>query len=326
MYIQQNQPLKVLQGEEFNDAIAQLEWELCDYRREGYFAGEGGKKIYYEYFTVEQPRGSIVVIHGLSEFTEKYYELTAYLLGQGYNVFLYDQRGHGFSHRDTCRPELIHINSFDQLVTDLDIYIETKVRPAGDRPIYLYGHSLGASVGLLYLTQHGQKIKKAVLTSPLLVPKLKGLPCWPFRVGIAIHRFFAGKKAKFLLSGEYQVGMPYKHIPGDSAYRVRHCLAYRDKEPRYRSTPMTLGCAWEILNLRRRLLSREVTEGIRVPVYMLCAENDTMVKTRYQGKFAKRCAACTHEILPGANHALHTNSSELLTEALEKILHFLQED
>lgn len=323
MYIRSDRPLNVVPEADFPTAIVQMEQELSHYRREGYFSGADGKKLYYEYFLAPQPRGSVVVVHGLSEFTKKYYELTVYLLNRGYNVFLYDQRGHGRSHRDTDRPELIHVNSFDELVRDLEVYIETLVRPASSVPLYLYAHSMGGAVGMLYLAKHGSKLKKAVLTSPLLVPKMNGLPGWPFLLGVSVHRRFAGDLAKFPLSNEYQVSKPYTPIPGDSPSRVRHCLAYRDREPLYRSTPMTLGCVYHSLKLRRRLLSREVTEAIRTPTLMLCAQHDTMVKTRYQGQFAKQCTACTHEILPGANHALHTNSTELFSQALSRILAFL---
>ena len=322
MYLTQNRSLHIIPEEEFPSAISQIEEELSHIRREGYFAGEGGAKLYYEYFPARDPVGSVVVVHGLSEFTKKYYEIALYFLNQGYNVFLYDQRGHGKSHREVDRPELIHINSFDQLVADLDEYIETVVRPASPVPLYLYAHSMGGAVGILYLTKHGHKLKKAVLTSPLLVPRMNDFPVWPFLIGTAVGQLFRGSKAKFLLSGEYEVGKPYPPIPGDSPNRAQYCRAHREREPLYRSTPMTVGCARSTLKLRRRLLSKQVTEAIKIPTLMLCADTDALVRTKYQGQFAKQCASCTHEILQGANHALHTDSNEILEQALTRVLSF----
>lgn len=314
--------LHIIPEEEFSQGILQVEAELSALRHEGFFTAEDGAKMYYEYFPARDPVGSVVFVHGLSEFTKKYYEFALYFLNQGYNVFLYDQRGHGKSHRDTDRPELIHINSFDQLSADLDAYIETVVRPASLVPLYLYAHSMGGAVGILYLSKHGHKLKKAVLTSPLFMPRMNDLPPWPFLVSTAIGQVFRGPRAKFLFSGEYEVGKPYDPTPGDSPSRMRYCLACRDKEPLYRSTPMTLGCTRNTMKLRYRLLSKQVTESISVPTFMLCADTDTLVRTKYQKQFADRCPACTHEILTGANHALHTDSNEILEKSLKKILTF----
>lgn len=321
MYLTQDRRLHIIPEEEFPSAIVQIEEELSGIRREGYFTGEGGAQLYYEYFLAKNPVGSVVFVHGLSEFTKKYYEFALYFINQGYHVFLYDQRGHGKSHRDTDRPELIHIHSFDQLAADLDAYIEQVVRPTVARPLYLYAHSMGGAVGIVYLAQKGHKLKKAVLTSPLLMPRMNDLPVWPIWVGTAMGKVLRGPRAKFLMSNEYEVDKPYTPIAGDSPNRVRYCLAQREQEPQYRSTPMTVGCVRETLKLRR-LLKRKVTDAIKVPTLMLCADTDTLVRTKYQGQFAQRCAACTHEILKGANHALHTDSNDILEQTLNRVFDF----
>ena len=315
--------LQIIPEKSFPQEILQVEAELSALRYEGFFCARDGAKLYYEYFLTRESRGSVVFVHGLSEFTKKYYEFAHYFLHQGYNVFLYDQRGHGKSHRDTKRPELIHINSFDQLVSDLDTYIETVVRPESAVPVYLYAHSMGGAVGMLYLSKHGHKLEKAVVTSPMLMPRMNDLPAWPFLISTTVCRLFRTSRAKFILSNEYQPGKPYTPIPGDSPSRVRYCLTYRDQEPCYRSTPMTLGCIQCTTTVRFRLLSKKVTRKISIPTLMLCAETDTLVRTKYQKAFAKRCPGCTYEILPNANHAFHTDCDEILEKALQRVLtHF----
>ena len=317
-----NQPLPIVPEEEFPAAIVKIEEELSSLRHEGYFTGDGAGEIYYEYFLAKDPVGSVVFVHGLSEFTKKYHEFAHYFLNQGYNVFLYDQRGHGKSHRDVSRPELIHINSFDQLVADLDGYIETVVRPASPVPLYLYAHSLGGAVGILYLARYGNKLQKAVLTSPLFMPRMNDLPPWPFLISTAVGQMLRGARAKFLFSGEYEIGRPYDPTPGDSPNRVRYCLACRDREPMYRSTPMTVGCVRSTMKLRRRLLSKQVTGAIQIPTLMLCADTDGLVRTKYQTQFAGRCPSITYRQLPNANHALHTDNNEVLHQTLTQVFRF----
>ena len=89
--------LSILQEATFSEEMAAVAAQLADCRQEGTFCGFDGKELYYEYFQVQESRGAIVLVHGLSEFTGKYHEFAWYLLNQGYDVFLYDQRGHGRS-------------------------------------------------------------------------------------------------------------------------------------------------------------------------------------------------------------------------------------
>ena len=112
-------------AEKFQEAAAQM--EPC--RQEGFFHGFDGKDLYYEYFLAENSRGAVVILHGLSEFTKKYHEFAYYLLNQGYDVFLYDQRCHGRSCRLTENPDVIHVGRFTHYVRDLDRFIRDVVRP-----------------------------------------------------------------------------------------------------------------------------------------------------------------------------------------------------
>ena len=310
--------------EAFPEEIEKLERQLYESGHRGYFRGEDGKSIFYEYHLAPKARASVVVVHGMSEFTKKYYELTHYLLQQGYHVFLYDQRGHGYSHRDTDRPELIHINGFDQLVSDLDCYLAQVVQKLSTVPLYLYAHSMGGAVGAMYLAKYPQRFAKAVLTSPLIAPRMNDLPAWPFLLGVSIRKRFVGDRKKFRLSGEYVPGKPYRHIPGDSPARVQRCLWHRDKTPNYQSTPMTLGCVYHSLKLRRRMLKGGVAASIQTPTLMLCADRDKMVKLCPQAAFAVQCPSMTREVLEGANHNLLTDEQSVLEETLSRVFAFYQ--
>lgn len=316
--------LTIIPEQEFPTAIARVEAELEKSRTCGCFTAKDGAQMFYEFFTPKHCVGSLVVVHGLSEFTKKYYELTHYLLKRGFRVFLYDQRGHGLSHRDTDRPELIHVPGFDVLVGDLDRFLEAVVLPNARGPLYLFAHSMGGAVGLQYLAEHPHRFQKALISSPLLQPTTSGLPPFLFRWGTGIHRALGGGKRKFLFSREYDPNRPYTHVPGDSESRVRHCLSYRNRDRRYQSTPMTVDCVYHSLGLKRQLLSPAVTGAIRTPILMLCAGQDTMVRLEPQEAFADRCRRCQRVVLPGANHALLTNCDETLSRVLDLVLDFFE--
>ena len=63
MYLNQDRKLQIIPEEEFPSAIVQIEEELSGLRREGYFTGEGGARLYYEYFPAQNPVGSVVFVH-----------------------------------------------------------------------------------------------------------------------------------------------------------------------------------------------------------------------------------------------------------------------
>ena len=135
MKFQPDYQLHILQEETFDRQMEQILPQLEACRTEGEFSGFDGKKLHYEYFLAQDSRGAVVVVHGLSEFTQKYHEFAYYLLNQGYDVFLYDQRSHGLSCRLTDRTDLIHVDRFSDYRKDLSCFVRSVVRPVTAGPL-----------------------------------------------------------------------------------------------------------------------------------------------------------------------------------------------
>jgi lysophospholipase len=316
-----NYKLEIPQEEEFPDAIVKMEAALADCRTVGNLQTPDGIQLYYEYFTAENSIGSVVIVHGLSEFTKKFYELSYHLLNQGYNVFLYDQRCHGFSQRLTDQMDLIHIHSFDDLVSDLALYIDTVVRKVDARPLMLYGHSMGGAVSALYLATTPQGIHRAVLTSPLVVPVTNNLPGWWFRLSTGFFGRIRGFEKKFFFSREYNPNYTVIPTPGYSHHRVVRSFEMRVQEPHYRSTPLSVGCVRQCLLLRKKLL--KCIGNNRTPVLMLCAENDKTVLTKPQAELAAAFPHCEYVVMKDADHAMMTGSHAIVIEHITRTLaHF----
>ena len=64
---------------------------------DGYFDSQRGQgvKIYYRKQKVANPRGAVVLAHGVSEHSGRYDYVAKRLLDAGYNVYRVDHRGHG---------------------------------------------------------------------------------------------------------------------------------------------------------------------------------------------------------------------------------------
>ena len=86
------------------------------------------------------PRGTIVIVHGLGEHIGRYAHVAARLNAARWSVAGYDQRGHGRSPGERGR-----IAAGDDLLADLAAVIDA-VRSETSGPLILLGHSLGGLV------------------------------------------------------------------------------------------------------------------------------------------------------------------------------------
>ena len=136
---------------------------------DGYMKSADGTRIHYGYVTTPVAKAAIVISHGFTECMPKYYEMIYYFAKAGYSVYMVEHRGHGFSDRSVSDISMVTVNSFDDYVSDLDMFIrEIVMKREGRRPLYLYGHSMGGAIAALYLEKHPEVFTKAVLSSPMI--------------------------------------------------------------------------------------------------------------------------------------------------------------
>ncbi len=314
--------LNIISEEDFTQKIAEIESELEKIKVCGTYKAFDGINIAYEYFLAENSKGSVVVVHGLSEFTKKFYEFIYYCLNQGLNVFIYDQRCHGLSGRLTERIDLLHVDSFEDYVDDLSKFVDEIVLKTVDKPLYLYSHSMGSAVCALYLAKHTQKIEKAVFSAPMFEPVVDSVPALIARAGVRVGKVFYGSKTKFLLTSEFNPDVKYKASYGSSKARFEHNMKMRRGNPNYQSTPMTFGWVYNSLIVHKEIFKSSVINKIKTPILLISAEKDMTVRNEPQYKFAKKCENCKLISIKGATHALLASDVQTLTEIMNQTLEF----
>src|SRR5262249_27915714 len=92
------------------------------------------------------PRGVCVLLHGQTEFIEKYVEVIAELAARGFTVATMDWRRPGASARALNNPLKAHIGDFSEYDSDLTIFMHTVVRNLTDKPPIVLAHSMGAHI------------------------------------------------------------------------------------------------------------------------------------------------------------------------------------
>jgi alpha-beta hydrolase superfamily lysophospholipase len=108
------------------------------------------------------PRGSVLLVHGLGEHIGRYARIAAQLNAWGWNVVGYDQRGHGTS--EGARGALARN---DDLLRDLALVVDA-VRAERAGPLVLFGHSMGGLVAARFVAERLRAVDALVLSSPAL--------------------------------------------------------------------------------------------------------------------------------------------------------------
>ncbi|HEX4868054.1 MAG TPA: alpha/beta hydrolase [Acidimicrobiales bacterium] len=239
----------------------------------------------------------VVLVHCWTGAKELWGPVARRLVGDGYRVVLYDQRGHGASSWGDGLPHI------DRLGDDLAAVLAH----VDARDAVVVGHSMGGMSIQAYVGRHGEdahaRLRAAVLAAtaartfgrefpPALAERILGdlAPSWTRtgRVGTALARGSLG--------------------PG--AVRA-HAVAVRDL---LHATPgaARVGCllAMARMDLRAGLVA------VRLPATVLVGTHDLLTPRRSARAIVAAWPGATMRVLPGAGHMLPIERPDDIVEAI----------
>ena len=134
--------------------------------REGIFQGVDGIELYWQSWRPESGlRATIAIIHGFGEHSGRYANVVDCFLPKNYAVYGFDLRGHGRS-----PGQRGHINSWDEYRGDVKEFLQMVTRQEAGRPVFLWGHSMGALIALDYLLCDPEGLCGAIISGAPLDP------------------------------------------------------------------------------------------------------------------------------------------------------------
>jgi alpha-beta hydrolase superfamily lysophospholipase len=133
-----------------------------------------GGRLYVRRWMPVAPRAAIVVAHGAAEHGGRYARFASALQARGIATYAPDHRGHGM----TATPERpvgnAGVDGFNGMIRDLRVVIELAREQLGEKPIILFGHSMGAALSQRFVQLHGHSLHALILSgSPGLRPNLE---------------------------------------------------------------------------------------------------------------------------------------------------------
>jgi len=266
-----------------------------------------GVEIRYAIFpaTGRPLQGTVVLLQGRNESIEKYYETARDLTARGFGVFTFDWRGQGGSDRLIRNREKGHVRSFRHYVADLDQLFADIVLPDCRAPFFVLAHSTGALVALLAAPAMVNRVRRMVLTAPLLDfrrssisrPLLRRLTGMARLLGLGRLYLGGGPRSR------EQADLAANKLTSDPA-RYRRNLAIYAQNPELGIGGPTVAWVNAALRAMRQATDPDFTARIHIPTLIIAAGADEVVSTPAIEAYSRRLRSGSLLTIDGARHEL----------------------
>lgn len=228
-------------------------------RETGRFEGAGGVSLFeHSWRPKGEARAAVALVHGLKDHGARYAHVGEWLAGHGYAVYALDLRGHGES-----EGERFFVDSFDEYVEDLQIYLDRVREREPQKPLFLLGHSMGGAVASLLVLDRRPDLRGLVLSSPALEPSGDVSPIL-IRLSGLISRFFPRA--------------PVTKVDVTALSHLPQVIEAARKDPLSNERPAPARTGYELLQAMRRI--RERAQEIKLPLLIMHGTDDHLTNPR----------------------------------------------
>ena len=168
-----------------------------------------GIKLFIRDYSLQNSNKVILIIHGLGEHSGRYLKLIQDFNDKNISVFTIDIRGHGKS-----EGKRGHSPFYQQLMNDIQCFIEHVTKKIPDQKYFLYGHSFGGNLVINYSFQENKKINGIIATSPLIKPSIA-----PSRIVLFMGKLFKKIVPNLILSNGININGISRNMQVINDYR-----------------------------------------------------------------------------------------------------------
>lgn len=271
----------------------------------GMFDGFGGVSLRYALFgpTGGPLKGTVILLQGRNESIEKYFETIRDLAASGFQVATFDFRGQGGSGRLLPNRRRGHVRSFSRYVADLHKLFDEIVLPDCRPPYYVLAHSTGGLVALLAAPLLINRVRRMVLSAPLLGFAGIGMSTRNIRRLTGALRAFGLGRASMGKGGGERPSFAGNVLTGDLP-RFRRNTGIVERHPELGLGSPTV--AW--VNAACKAIDK-VTDGdfiarINIPILFVAAGADQVVSNAATAAYERRLRSGSLIAIDGARHEI----------------------
>lgn len=278
---------------------AQYELELM---RNSHFVKVGGLLHHYHDSGPDNPRGTVLLIHGWDCWWMWWHRIIRKLNAAGYRTVAYDMKGHGWSEND---PEnRYHIADFARNLDEL-------IRTIGLKDLHIAAFSFGPFVALDYVNKYPNSVKSMVF----------------FNFGYLPNSEFISKAAPATINFIFNIMMRKLTwwLPAYMFARLalsRNSVMMHDIKVGFESLAF---CASEAIEqTTQQITAMETTEmlpemvrAVRVPILFAAGEGDVIMTCDNARKLQEMTPAGSYLCVPDCGHLI---TLELPQTAAEIVL------
>ena len=269
--------------------------------REAFQVVVAGESLQGHVYHVPDPVAAVIVVHGMGEYGRRYERsLVPYLLESSIEVITYDQFGHGMN-----SGKKGHHPGYEHLLDSIDKMIDLAKELVSDKPVFLYGHSMGGNVALGFALSRPGKLSGLVVTSPFLRLAFEP-PAWK----LAIGRLLAGVWPSITMSNE---------VDPASLSRIE------EEVEAYRNDPLVhdrVSPAYSIGIMERGEWVMGHAKDLKTPLLLMHGTSDRLTDFEASREFAQNAGDRVEFVaVEGGYHELHHDleREKVLEKAVEWI-------
>ena len=294
-------------------------------------ASDNAQIAVHRWLPLTQPRGIILISHGMMEYAMRYDRFADAAIAQGFAVYAPDHRGHGETAGSLLKlGYLADKNGFERVTEDIhELTLEIQSRHP-NTAVILLGHSFGSFVSQMFIEKYGNLLAGCVLSGtrgpdPLVV--------FGGKITANVIALLCGKKKQspFLMQlsfGTYNDRISNPGSPNSWLSRDVSEVEKYDASP-WAGFTCTAGFFKDLLSGLSSIHRPDALQGIpeNLPVFIICGAEDPVGS---YGKTVKKLADILTDkgindlalkIYEGSRHELlnETNRDEVTADVLDWI-------
>lgn len=232
------------------------------------------------YIPEGEVKGIFHIVHGMTEYIERYDVLMAALAENGYVAFGYDNLGHGKTARDDNELGFIaHKDGWKYLIKDVDAFFCAVKKIYPDKRIILMGHSMGSFIARLAAENYGNNYDRLIIcgtggNNPLA------------KIGLFLTKIISAFKGEMHVSklvDKIAFGTYNKKFEGISKYdwlTKDRAIIEKYQNDKYCTFPFTVSAMYDLIKLNtasnRKEWYKEIPKDL--PILLISGNDDPVGK------------------------------------------------